>query len=66
MVPCGAEPRPEAARALREEASHNEAEFLADEARIDHLQLAYRTAAAKYAEAPPSWRHSTAQASGSF
>jgi tetratricopeptide (TPR) repeat protein len=41
----------EAARALREEASRNEAELLADEARIDHLQLAYRIAAEKYAEA---------------
>jgi hypothetical protein len=41
----------EAARALREETSRNEAEFLADEARIDHLQLAYRRAAQKYAEA---------------
>jgi hypothetical protein len=29
----------ESARALREETSRNEAEFLADEARIDHLQL---------------------------
>jgi len=38
-------------RALREDASRNEAELLADEARIDHLQLAYRNAAAKYAEA---------------
>ena len=41
----------EIARALREEASRSEAELLADEARIDHLQLAYRAAAAKYAEA---------------
>jgi hypothetical protein len=41
----------EAARALREETSLSEAEFLADEARIDHLQLAYRNAAQKYAEA---------------
>jgi tetratricopeptide (TPR) repeat protein len=41
----------EAARALREEASRIEAEFLADEARIDRLQLAYRDAARKYAEA---------------
>jgi tetratricopeptide (TPR) repeat protein len=41
----------EAARALREETSRNEAEFLAGEARIDHLQLAYRNAAQKYAEA---------------
>jgi tetratricopeptide (TPR) repeat protein len=36
---------------LRAEASRNEAEFLADEARIDHLQLGYRDAAQKYAEA---------------
>jgi tetratricopeptide (TPR) repeat protein len=41
----------EAARASREEASRKEAEFLADEARIDHLQLAYRAAAEKYGEA---------------
>jgi tetratricopeptide (TPR) repeat protein len=41
----------EAARASREEASRKEAEFLADEARIDHLQLAYRAAADKYAAA---------------
>ena len=40
-----------AARALREEASRSEAELLADEARIDHLQLAYRAAAEKYREA---------------
>ncbi|MGC1862600.1 MAG: hypothetical protein WA733_16165 [Methylocystis sp.] len=39
------------ARAMREEGSRNESEFLADEARVDHLQLAYRSAAAKYAEA---------------
>jgi tetratricopeptide (TPR) repeat protein len=41
----------DAARASREEASRKEAEFLADEARIDHLQLAYRAAAQKYATA---------------
>ena len=41
----------EAARTLREDVSRNEAEFLADEARIDHLQLAYRAAAEKYSEA---------------
>jgi tetratricopeptide (TPR) repeat protein len=41
----------EAAHALREEASRNEAEFLVEAARIDHLELAYREAAAKYAEA---------------
>ena len=40
-----------AARTLRENVSRNEAEFLADEARIDHLQLAYRSAAGRYAEA---------------
>jgi hypothetical protein len=38
-------------RSWREEASRNEVVFLANEARIDHLQLAYRAAAAKYAEA---------------
>jgi tetratricopeptide (TPR) repeat protein len=41
----------EAARALREEGSRKEAELLADEARIDHLQLAYRDAAEKYSQA---------------
>jgi hypothetical protein len=41
----------EAARALRENVSRNEAEFLADEARIDHLLLNYRAAAEKFAEA---------------
>ena len=41
----------EAARELRENVSRNEAEFLADEARIDHLQLDYRAAAEKYAGA---------------
>jgi hypothetical protein len=41
----------EAARELREDVSRNEAEFLADEARIDHLQLSYRVAAEKYAQA---------------
>jgi tetratricopeptide (TPR) repeat protein len=39
------------ARALREQGSRSEAQLLADEARIDHLQLAYSAAAAKYAEA---------------
>src|SRR5262249_41923680 len=38
-------------RALRKEASRHEAELLADEALIDHLQLAYSEAATKYAEA---------------
>ncbi len=41
----------EAARALRIDASRFEAAILAQEARVDDLQLAYRTAAAKYAEA---------------
>jgi hypothetical protein len=41
----------EAARALRDNVSRNEAEFLADEARIDHLLLDYRAAADKFAEA---------------
>ena len=41
----------EAARSFREEARPGEAELLADEARIDHLQLSYRAAAKKYAEA---------------
>ncbi len=41
----------EAARALRIDASRYEAAFLAQEARVDDLQLYYRAAAAKYAEA---------------
>ncbi len=41
----------EASRALRIDASLYEAAFLAQEARVDDLQLAYRAAAAKYAEA---------------
>jgi len=41
----------EAARALRIDASRYEAAFFAQEARVDDLQLAYRTAAAKYPEA---------------
>ena len=41
----------EAARAQRSDASRDEAEFLALDARVDDLQLAYRSAAAKYAEA---------------
>jgi tetratricopeptide (TPR) repeat protein len=40
-----------AARALREEISRSEAGFLADEARIDQLQLNYDAACAKLAEA---------------
>ncbi len=40
-----------ASRALRIDASRYEAAFLAQEARVDDLQLAYRAAAAKYAEA---------------
>jgi tetratricopeptide (TPR) repeat protein len=39
------------ARALREEASRTEAQFLADEARVDRLQLNYEAACAKFAEA---------------
>ncbi len=41
----------EAARAQRIDTSRYEAAFLAQEARVDDLQLAYRAAAAKYAEA---------------
>jgi hypothetical protein len=41
----------EAARAQRSDASRDEAKFLALDARVDDLQLAYRPAAAKYAEA---------------
>jgi hypothetical protein len=41
----------EAARAQRSDASRDEAKFLALDARVDDLQLAYRLAAAKYAEA---------------
>jgi tetratricopeptide (TPR) repeat protein len=40
-----------AAKNLREQSSRYEADFLAREAAVDHLQLAYRSAAAKYAEA---------------
>jgi tetratricopeptide (TPR) repeat protein len=40
-----------AARSLREQSSRYEADFLAQEAKVDHLQLAYRDAAMKYAEA---------------
>ena len=40
-----------AARALREEISRSEAGFLADEARVDRLQLNYDAACAKFAEA---------------
>jgi tetratricopeptide (TPR) repeat protein len=39
------------AQELREQSSRYEADFLAGEAEIDHLQLAYRSAAAKYLEA---------------
>jgi hypothetical protein len=39
------------AHKLREQSSRYEAAFLAREAEIDHLQLAYRSAAAKYQEA---------------
>ncbi len=41
----------EAARKLRERSSLFEADYLAQEAKVDHLQLSYRSAAAKYAEA---------------
>jgi tetratricopeptide (TPR) repeat protein len=41
----------ERARALRQEASRTEAGFLADEARVDRLQLNYDAACAKFAEA---------------
>jgi tetratricopeptide (TPR) repeat protein len=41
----------EAARAQRSDASRDEAKFLALDARVDDLQLAYRSAAGKYAEA---------------
>src|SRR5215470_9096716 len=40
-----------AARSMREQSSRYEADFLAQEAKVDHLQLAYRDAATKYAEA---------------
>jgi tetratricopeptide (TPR) repeat protein len=40
-----------AARSLREQSSRYEADFLAQEAKVDHLQLAYGAAAMKYAEA---------------
>ena len=39
------------ARALREEIGRSEAGFLADEARVDRLQLNYDAACAKFAEA---------------
>jgi len=41
----------EAARTLRIDASRHEALFVAQGARVDSLQLAYRSAASKYAEA---------------
>jgi tetratricopeptide (TPR) repeat protein len=41
----------DAARKLRDESSRYEAHLLVQEARVDHLQLAYRSAAEKYAEA---------------
>jgi hypothetical protein len=41
----------EAARAQRNDATRNEAKFLALDARVDDLQLAYKSAAEKYAEA---------------
>jgi tetratricopeptide (TPR) repeat protein len=57
--------------ALREQLSHYEADFLAQGARVDHPQLAYRSAAAKYAEAArlmatfdplDQWKYTLAQA----
>jgi len=62
----------EAARTERVESSRFEAGFLAQEARVDDLQIAYRSAAAKYAEAAAlvasfdpqqQWRLLTDQAS---
>jgi tetratricopeptide (TPR) repeat protein len=41
----------EAARAQRNDSSRNEARFLGLDARVDDLQLAYKSAAEKYAEA---------------
>jgi tetratricopeptide (TPR) repeat protein len=40
-----------AVRGMRQQSSRFEAQFLAQEAQIDHLQLAYRSASTKYAEA---------------
>src|SRR5258708_7332987 len=40
-----------AARSLREQSSRYEGDCLAQEAKVDHLQLAYREAATKYVEA---------------
>jgi tetratricopeptide (TPR) repeat protein len=40
-----------AARGVREQSSRYEAQFLAQEAKVDHLQLAYRSASTKYADA---------------
>jgi hypothetical protein len=40
-----------AAHTMREQSSRYEAQFLAQDAKIDHLRLAYRSAAAKYADA---------------
>jgi hypothetical protein len=60
-----------AARNVREQSSRYEAKFLAQEAKVDHLQLAYRSAATKYAEAarlvtgfdqPQVWEFLLAQA----
>jgi hypothetical protein len=65
----------EASRTLRIDASRYEAAFLAQEARVDDLQLAYRSAAAKYAEAASlvapfhkeqQWRFLLAQAGELF
>lgn len=49
-------PGREAARKLREEGGRVEADFLAEAARIDRLQFAYRDAAAKYREAAAAVR----------
>jgi hypothetical protein len=44
----------QAARSLREHSTNYEADFLAQEAKVDHLQLRYLAAADKFAEAAPS------------
>jgi tetratricopeptide (TPR) repeat protein len=60
-----------AARTVREQSSGYEADFLVQQAKIDHLQLAYQRAAANYAEAAAviapfdqqkQWRFSLARA----
>jgi tetratricopeptide (TPR) repeat protein len=61
-----------AARSVREQSSRYEAQFLAQEAKVDDLQLAYRNAAQKYAEAAAlvapfdrdgEWQYALGQAS---